>query len=131
MIRLFHSADLESVNRWYAWRAERSGLPITMLPEIGIIEEDTAAGWLYRTDAPGAIAMLDSLRLQSSQAPLRARAAARCGRSPERLLQLASAGGVTHVMALCKSRGIERLACMPSTDGAAPDRASTRWPERS
>lgn len=106
MIRLFHQADLESVNRWYAARGDPA-LPITMLPEIGIIEEDTAAGFLYRTDAP-AMAMLDSF-VSNPEAPLRARATA-LREIAQRLIELAGAGGIRHIMALCKSRGIERLA---------------------
>jgi len=105
-MRLFHSADLREINVWYASRGEY-GLTATAVPETGLIEPHIACGFLYRTDAP-AIAMLDSF-VSNPEAPLRARATS-LREIAQRLMELAEVGGVTHIMALCKSRGISRLA---------------------
>lgn len=105
-MRVFHPEDLASINGWYAARGE-SGLIPTAIPETGLIEPHIACGFLYRTDAP-ALCFLDSF-VSNPEASLRARATS-LREIAQRLIELAQAGGATHLMAICKSRGIQRLA---------------------
>lgn len=50
MIRAFVPADLAALNTWAAARG-LSALPLGILPPNGFIVPDTAAGFLYLTDA--------------------------------------------------------------------------------
>lgn len=106
MMRLFHASDLDEMNGWYAARGQ-SPLSIALLPEYGVLEPGVAAGFLYRTDAPS-LGLLDGF-VSNPEAPLRERAEA-LKEIAAHLVQSAKRQGVVILMAMCKSRGIERLA---------------------
>lgn len=55
--RLHTENDLETLNHWYKGHGG-TGIDAGCLPKIGIIVEDIAAGFLYRTDSD--IAFLDN-----------------------------------------------------------------------
>lgn len=105
-MRRFYATDINVLRGWYV--AHKQSPPtLYMLPEYGLIEPEVAAGFVYLTDAPD-LCLLDGF-VTNPQAPLRKRSQA-LSLIASSLLQYARAKGARQVMALCKSRGIERLS---------------------
>lgn len=104
MMRPVQMSDWPELGRWY--RARGQGLRPETLPKCGVMVPNLAAGFLYRTDST--VCLLDGYVTNPDAPSLpRARALREITTS---LLTSAKLVGATYVMALCKSRGIERLA---------------------
>jgi len=104
-MRRFIPSDLPQVNSWYVAH-QKPPVRITLLPQHGMIEENVAAGFLYRTDS--AVCFLDGY-ISNPAAPLLTRYRAFIDIT-DRLIEYAKDRGAAHVIALCKARGIVKLA---------------------
>lgn len=99
------ASDLPDICGWYEVR----GTPApryTSFPAIGMIEDEVAAGFLYRTDSD--IGWLEGY-ISNPAAELRRRTDALTLLTAA-LLEEARSRGVRTVVALAKTRGIERLS---------------------
>ncbi len=115
-MRPYQPSDLPELNRWYAAHGEPP-LALALLPPTGYVVEGVAAGFLYRTDAPGLV-LVDGL-VTSPDAPIRARARA-LAEIVERIVALARDEGASRVVGFTRSRGMcgltERLGFKAGDD---------------
>lgn len=108
-MRRFTPGDLDTMNEWYAARG-LPRVPRDALPAVGFIVDKLAAGFLYRTDAPG-LALVDGV-VTAPDAPRLARAKAvedvvRALSIEARKLRIPRVVGLTSVSGM--SRLCERL----------------------
>lgn len=105
-MRPFDPTDLPTLNSWYAAHGLQE-LRAGLIPLVGFIVPNVAAGFLYRTDAaelaliegyvtnPAATATNRSLALHAIT---------------EELLRSARNSGIRTIVGLCRTRSIKRLA---------------------
>lgn len=105
MMRPVDNLDLADLSRWYEARGQ-GRVRRDMLPHHGVMVPGVAAGFLYRTDS--GICILDGY-VTNPEAPVTKRAEA-LREITDFLLESARFGGASYCMALCKTRGVEKLA---------------------
>jgi len=104
MVRPYISTDFEAVDAWFKAHGIH-GMDQGLLPEIGLVVDGTAAGFLYRTDST--IAFLDSFVTNPDKSALsRARALQEI---LEGLTEIAEQWKVRYVLGQPRTSGLIKL----------------------
>lgn len=105
-MRRFSGRDCDEVARWYSLQGEKP--PSVQVPQVGLIEEGVAVGFLYQAD--GALGLLDGY-VSNPEAKPEDRHKALNDITVE-LMRIANENGINNVIALTRDPSIAMRATM-------------------